>query len=518
VACANLAALQVSAMEGRRAELGIRTALGAGRLRIARQLAIESLLLSAAGGLAGAILARVALDELPRLLPPTIPFLTSPALDLRVAAFGAVIALVAGVILGGWPVIRSMASAPSPRGTAFGSRGAVYRTLVIVQISLATALVIAASLLAQSLATVTRQDPGFLIDRVLVADVSFPGSSYNTPSAVDVTERRLLQSLESLPGVRAAATAYDHPLAANWTDLFMLRGTSAGQEDRQWNTQLRIVSPSYFGTMGVEIVDGRSFTDRDDLTAPGALIVNEAFVRSALGEVRIGRQIRSGTPAFAWGTAVPADFTIVGVVENERFRGLEEPSQPAVYISTRQFPQRSVVALLRTAGDPLAFAADLRAAVRSVDPTAPVSGVTSLAGILAEQLVTRRATTDVIGGLAGGALVLAALGLYGLLAMIVSTRTREIGVRLALGALPATIARQVVGDSLRNALTGISIGIVFALLGGRLLRGLLVGITATDATTIAAVSLTFVVVATLAALIPALRAAHVDPAQALRGD
>jgi putative ABC transport system permease protein len=518
VACANLAALQVSATESRRAEFGIRTALGAGRVRLARQLATESLLLAALGGIAGAGLARLALTSLPALLPPTIPFLTAPALDLRVAAFGAGVALVSGIMLGLWPVVRSIASSPSPRGTTFAARTAVYRSLVVVQVSLATALAVAASLLAQSLGAVTRQDAGFVLDGILVAEVAFSGPAYREPAAVSMSERRLIGALSAIPGVSGAATAYDHPLEANWTDSFVLTASSPAQDDVRWSAQLRIVSPGYFETMGVEVVAGRGFSERDDLEAAGALMVNEAFVRSAGAEVVLGRRVRSAAPRFSWGNDAPTDFQIVGVVENERFRGLEEPSQPAVYMSTRQFPQQGFSVLVRTAGDPLASAASLRAAVRAVDATAPVERVTSLADILAEQLVARRATTDVIGGLAGAALALAALGLYGLLAMIVSSRTREIGVRLALGALPGQIARQVVGDSLRSALAGVGAGIVLALFAGRLLQRLLVGVTASDATTIGTVSLALIAVAGLAAFVPALRAARIDPARALRFD
>jgi len=517
VACANLAALQLSAMEGRRVELGIRAALGAGRARLTRQLATESLLLAGIGGAVGVVLARLALTTVPAFLPPAVPLLTTPALDLRVAAFAAGIALIAGGVLGGWPFVRALASTPAPRGATIAARTAVYRTLVVVQVSLATAIVIAASLLAQSLAAVTRQDPGFLLDRVLVADVSFPGPAYGTPAGVALAERRLVEALAAMPGATGAAVAYDHPLEANWTDSFALVGSSA-REDVTGSAQLRIVSPSYFEAMGVDVLEGRRFTERDAFAAPGALIVNEAFVQSSGVGPLLGRRVRSATPRFSWGDAAPAEFTIVGIVENERFRGLEEPSQPAVYMSTRQFPQRGVVVLVRTKGDPLASAMDLRAAVRGVDSTSPVSGVTSLADILSEQLVARRVTTDVIGGLAGASLALAVLGLYGLLTMIVSKRTREIGVRLALGAMPWSVARQVVGESLRSALAGVGVGVLLALLAGRLLGRLLVGVTATDATTIGAVSVTLIGVAVVASIVPAVRAARLDPLQALRAD
>jgi predicted permease len=517
IACANLAALQVSAIESRRAELGIRTALGAGRARLARQLGTESLLLTTLGGAAGILLTRFALIELPSLLPPTLPFLNAPDLDLRVAAFGTCVSLVAGIVLAGWPVIRSVAYAPSPRGTRLAARSAVYRALVVVQVSLATALAVAASLLSQSLGAVTGQDPGFVLHRVLVAEVSFSGPGYDRASGVLSAERRLSDAVRALPGVVGASVAYDHPLEANWSDSFAIAGADR-QTDVNGSAQLRIVGPDYFDTMGVQVMEGRAFTERDDLTSAGALVVNEAFVRaSGMGSL-VGRRIRSGTPRFTWGGDVPEDFIIVGVVENERFRGLEEPSQPAVYMTTRQFPQRGFVALVRTSGDRTLSAAQLRAAVRSVDPSAPVGRVTSLENLLDEQLVERRVTTEVIGGLTAVALALATLGLYGLLAMMVSNRTREIGVRLALGAMPGSIARQVVRDGMRSALTGVAIGIVLALLTGKVISSLLVGVTATDVTTLGVVSATLAGAAVLAALVPAVRAARVDAARALRAD
>ncbi len=258
-------------------------------------------------------------------------------------------------------------------------------------------------------------------------------------------------------------------------------------------------------------------TERDTFDAPGAVVVNEAFARALGGRV-LGRRVRSAPPQFTYGKSAAAEFEIVGVVRDERFRGLEAPAQPAYYLSTRQFPQPSFSMLVRTVGDPLAVAADVRSALKETDASATFNNATSLELILSDHLAQRRVTTDVIGGFAMAALALAALGMYGLLAMLVGSRTREIGVRLAIGASPVSLARHVVGDGLRSAVAGIAIGCLLALAAGSLLQSLLVGVSGHDPFTLAAVAGVLLAVVLVAALIPASRAARVDPLEALRAE
>jgi hypothetical protein len=246
----------------------------------------------------------------------------------------------------------------------------------------------------------------------------------------------------------------------------------------------------------------------------GAAVVNEALARQ-LGGRALGRRIRTGTPKFLFADA-PEEFEIVGVVDNERFRGLEEPAQPAFYLSTRQFPQTAFSILLRSAGDPLSIAREVRSAIRSVHPAITVDRPTSLERILDEQLVARRLTTEIISGFAAAALGLAALGIFGLLAGSVGSRRREIGVRLAIGASPGSIARTVVGDSLRSVAAGIALGCGLALLAGRLIQGLLVGVSPRDPLTLAGVVVLLLATAIVASFVPARRAARVDPVDALR--
>jgi putative ABC transport system permease protein len=515
IACANLAALYVSSFESRRAELTVRAALGAGMPRLVGQLMLETLLLGTAGAAGGLALATLALSRVPTVLPPAFPFLTLPSVDLRIAAFTLGLALLACLLIAAVPIAR-VVRAGSPRGVAARPRATVYRALVVAQIAAAFALAVAASLLGQSLQSVRDQDPGFAVDSVLVADIEIPAESPASPARIAAVEQQILARLATRPMVQAVATAYDHPLEANWSEGPAISGEAGGPDERQ-SVELRIVSPGYFEALEVELIEGRTLTERDALEAPGVAVINEALARE-IGGGALGRRVRSGTPQFTYGDQAPAEFEIVGVVANERFRGLERPASPAFYLSTRQFPQSGVSLLVRTSGDPLAAGSEVRAALREVDPAITVNRATSLEAILGEQLAARRLTTDLIGGFGLTALLLAALGMYGLLTVLVASRTREIGVRLAIGASPSTVARHIVGDSLVNAAIGLVAGTILALATGRLLSSLLVGVSARDPLTMVTVGAVLLVVATAAALLPARRAARVDAVTALRAE
>jgi predicted permease len=517
VACTNLAALQGSAMEGRRAELGVRMAIGAGRARLVRQLATEATVLALAGAGLGLAAARLALSRLPGVLPPSVPLLTVPTLDARTLIAAVALSALAAAALAAWPLTRMRAV--MSRGVVPLARTSVFRGLVVAQLALAMAVVASAALLQQSLDAVRRRDAGFAVDNVLVADVTLAGAAYNDSlDHVVASERRLTDDLARLPGARNAAFAYDTPLDAHWIDAFTMSGSAASRDDVSDTAQLRIVSPSYFDALSVRVTAGRPFNERDLLGNEGVAMVNQAFADRVLDGPVLNRTIRSGSPrASSNDPRVPAEFRVVGIVANERFRGLERPSEPAVYLSTRQFPQLQLVMLVRAVADPRALAAPVRDVVRRFDPGVPVATMTTLSAELAEQLVTRRSTTHVIDGFAAAALALAALGLYGLLALLVASRTREIGIRLALGASPRGEALRVVRECLASAGAGIACGAALALPCGRLVRSLLVGVSAYDPATLTAVAAALLVVSGAAALLPAQRTARIDPATVLRG-
>ena len=516
IACANLATLYASAFEARHTDLAVRAAVGAGVLRLVRQLAVEAVLLAAAGSIGGLALARVALTAVPSSLPSSIPLLTAPRLDPSAAFFGLALGLLASLIFTAWPITRLLTHAPMPRGVVVGSRGLVYRTLVVAQVALTMGLVPAAGLLAQSLRTVERQDAGFRITDTVIAEVGLATPRNAAPQAIARAEQDVLAALAARPNVRAVAAAYDHPLEANWSENPQVVG-DGGAVESQRQAELRIVSPGYVEAVGVVIVEGRAFTERDRFDGPGVALVNEAFARELGGRV-IGRRLRSGTPRAMYGASAPGEFEIVGVVGNERFRGLEHPAQPAFYLSTRQFPQASFTLIVRAADSALTVVPDLRATLHAVDPRITFDRALPLDAILGVQLLPRRVTTHVIAGFAATALALAALGLYGLLSLLVASRRHEIGVRLAIGASPTSVARRIIAESLRTTSFGVILGVGLSFPATRVVEHLLVGVSRNDASTLAlSVSLLLLIAAT-GALFPAIRAAHIDPATVLRAE
>ncbi len=516
VAGANLAALLASAFERRRGEFAVRAALGAGVWRLARQLAVEGLVLAALGGVAALGIVQALVAWLPSTLPPAIPLLTAPAIDLPVVTAGAVLVALAAGLTSLWPVWRLVSGAPGARSVATRARLPVYRGLVVVQVAATLALVVAAALLGRSLDHVRGRHTGFSTDRTLVATLGIPAGEPPAPEAIVASTLDLMEVIDAAAGVRGVAVAYDHPLAANWSDGYLLRGDATSPASPPRQAELRIVSPSYFETVGAEAVSGRAFSNDDGWGRPGVAMVNESFAREAGGQV-IGRRVATGSPARNWPGA-PAEFEIVGVVEDERFRGLEQPSRPALYVSTWQFPQASVNLLVRTDGDPIAAAPAVRAAIRGQSPVATLERVTSLDRIVADQLAGRRITTGVVTTFGSLALALAAIGLYGLMAVSVADRRREFGIRVALGAAPAALASAVLGDGLRWTAVGVAGGLGLSLLSGRLVASLLVDVSAWDPLTLVVSAGVLFAVTAVATILPARRAAVVDPWTELRAD
>jgi putative ABC transport system permease protein len=515
VAGLNVAALDVAAFESRTTEFRVRAALGAGTLTLSRQLFLEVFPIVSVAAVFAAVAARVSLTALASLMEERIPFVTKPALDASSIAVLIAVGLGTSMVMTVWPLWRirrlgRLQVSGGGRTTTTSSRG--LRLLIGGQFAGALALVLASTVLVQAFTEIGGRDPGFDPRNVQMLEFSLPRDRYATPEVIAAFERRLLERVNATPGVRAATISHDHPYQANWLDAATLTGGSTGAGDSRSQVQLRIVSPDYVEVMRARLVEGRAFDPMREAGDDGEVLVNEAFVRREGGGV--GRLVTLSSPSGTWGDAVPSAFQIVGVLGDERFRGLEAATEPAVYVTTRQFPQRDLTLLARLDGSPSAV--DLRALVREVEPGASRGAPLALDEVEREQRAPRTWLTVLVGTFASGALVLAATGLAGLLLLVVSAREREIGIRLALGAARSDVIRGVVTEALLPLAIGAAGGITLAVLAGRWMQSQVVQADLFSADTIVVAMLVLFASAVVATIVPARRAANIDPADAFR--
>jgi len=523
VACVNVANLLLARGAARLREVAVRTALGAGDGRIARQFFVESLVLTLAAAAAGVALAYAGTGALVAIAPGDVPRLSSVAIDVRVLAATLGLSALVALLFGTVPTLQArrvdlLSALKSESGASAGSRrgrGRLRAALVVAELALAVVLVTGAGLLIKSFWHVQEVDPGFRAAGVLKAEYQLPPSRYPVDFKVwpDFKEMHaftdsLLARASALPGVASAAIAGNHPLDPGFTNSFVVVGREA--EAKTWpEISVRRVTPGYFRTVGLPLRRGRLLGDTDRTTAQPVLIVNEA----AAGRFFPGRDPIGSRIAF-WGAA----RTIVGVVANEKFHGVAEADPIAVYVPLAQAPSANGagVLLVRTNGDPAAVAPAVRAAIRDTDPALAIFGVEPFDATLSRSLSQRRFTMLLVGLFAALALALAAIGVHGVLSYTVAARTREIGIRVALGARPGRVVRLVVSQGLALALGGLAIGLVGSFALSRALESLLFGVTPTDPVTYLAVGGFLVLVACGASLVPARRAARVDPLVALR--
>jgi putative ABC transport system permease protein len=515
IACANVASLLLARSAGREREVALRTALGATRGRILRQFLGESATLGIAGGILGVGLAHIGVKVLIGLSPAAVPRLPDSGLSFPVVAFAIAVSLLTGLLFGLAPALQMSRQDRELRLKERAPRASLRRALVVFEIALAMLLVVGAGLLLQSFVRLRHLDPGFRADGVLVSEVNVPPSRYPDWRSISRFHQALLERLDDVAGVEARGLMYDHPLDSNWIDGFAIQGALESDEPR--SATLRIVSPDYFQTMGTEILRGRPFTDLDDAAHPGAVIVNEAFVRRTLAASEpLGMRLVSTTPRGYWDASLPEEFEIVGVVENVRFLGPALAPEPAFYLPAAQFPVQEMMVAVRVAGDPASFAARLREEVRAIDPDIPLGNVTTMERLLSEALAQPRFNAFVLGFFGATALALAGLGIYGVLSTTVAQRTSEIGLRMALGARSGDVVRMVVRQGMGLTLSGLLIGLAAALLSAPMLRSLLFGVGATDPATFAGVAAFLASVALLASYVPARRASRIEPLVALR--
>jgi putative ABC transport system permease protein len=523
IACINVANLLLIRGSARTQELAIRSALGAGRRRLIRQLLTESGVLALLGGVLGVLLAFAAVRVLVALAPPELPRREMITLDARVLAFAVGITAAAALLSGLLPAVLSAAGDLSVwlRGgqrTGSSSRGAqaLRHGLVIGQVSLAIVVVVSAGLLVRSLLVLQSVDLGFNEERLLVVATTLPPDLLPERSQQVALQEEMLARVAAIPGVIGVASVPRPPFSGQggWSAPYTGEGQAAEAQASNPMVNFEVIGPEYFRTLELPVRRGRAFTAQDRENAPRVAVVSEAVAqRTWPGEDPIGRRIKLGPPES------PAEWhTVVGVVGETRYRELTDP-QPSLYLPIRQFGGPVPMSLaIRTRADPAGVLPQVRQALQEVHPELMPVGGGSMSQLLSAPLARPRFSALLLGTFAATTLLLAAVGIYGVLAATVRQRTREIGIRLALGARVQEVRRLVLRQGMLLAFWGCAIGIASALFGARTLRSMLFGITPTDPVTFAAVVALILGTAALACYIPARRASRVDPVNALRAE
>jgi putative ABC transport system permease protein len=522
IACVNVANLLLARATGRRQEIAVRTAIGAGRARLFRQLLTESAVLGLIGGVAGLALAWAGIRPLVALIPELnlqIPGLDSVRIDLRAVWFTLGVSVATGLLFGVAPLAQASsldlqgALKEGGRGGTGGARSRRLRALLVVcEIALAVVLSTGAGLMLRSFERIQRVDPGFRADNALTFRITLPASQYAQPPRQFAFFRQLAQRLRALPRATDVGLTNYVPLSGSWSVVrFTIDGRPVSPEETP-SASNQVVTPSYFRAMGIKLVAGRVFTDQDDEHASRVALVNESLAQrfwpgaSAIGQrLHLEEESPDSPP-----------LTVVGVVGGVHQLRLQDDPMPELYRCYFQAPTASMSVILRTASDPLALATAARRAVAALDPNQPVYNVDTLGRIVKDAAWLTRLTTVLFGAFSALALALAAVGIYGLTAYTLAQRQREIGLRMALGATPGDVLRLVLGRGLALALAGVLGGIVAAYLLAKGMAGLLYGIGAFDPVTFLTAPLLLLAVAAAANLAPALRAARTDPMTALR--
>ncbi len=525
ITCSNLAAMQLARSVSRQKELAVRIALGASRSQILRLLLTESLILAVVGGVAGIFLASTLLPILIASIPKDqlamLPFLTGLHLDARVFAFCSVVSVSAGVLFGLAPALQGSRQAASEamqdgsRTTDASLRHRLRNGLVVTQIALAIVLLVGAGLLLKSLNKLLNVDPGFTSAHLLTFQTVLPDKKYTSPMQAIAFDRNLRARLQQLPGVQSVATASAIPLTgAGGTSRFVVEGHPR-KADFEHEANGRDVSPSYFSTMGIPLIAGRWFNDHDNMDSPHVVVVNQAFAKVLASDGNlIGKRID-----FTY-TNEPNLVEIVGIVGNENVGSLDQSPTPVFYDPFAQSPNSSLGVVIRTKTDPGSFSESARKVLHDLDPELPVTSMVTMDQIIRESpsALMRRYPAVLIGGFAALALVLATIGIYGLLAYFVAQRSRELGIRLALGAQRDDLLKLVMLSGMKLALIGVLAGALCSVAVGRLLASLLFQVRPADLFILTSVVTLLLVAALAASYIPARRAAAIEPMQALRSE
>jgi putative ABC transport system permease protein len=517
IACVNVASLLLARGTGRRREIAIRAALGAGRARLIRQMLTETMTLALAGGAAGVFLSIWGTEALVRLAGNSLPRAAEVVIGGRVLLYTLAVSMAAAVVSGLWPALRS--SSPASGGALKASPGFAGETgragrsrqlLLVAEIALTLVLLVGAALLLRSMAAILRVEPGVRPEGVLTARVALPNSRYSGREQIAAFYRQLSASLSTLPGVTAAGTTSFLPVTGRNYTLsvkFLDHPVAAGDEP---SIAYRVASGGFFAAAGVPLKRGRLLSDEDTMASPLVAVVNEALAKRHFpGEDPIGREI-------VIGDRVKKPRRIVGIVGNVLEEGLAEPPPAELYVPAAQIPWDEMAVLVRTSGDPSALAPAVRERIRALDPKIAVEDIQPLTEVVARSLGERRFAMLLLGAFAALALLLAAVGIYGVVAFLAGQRVREVGIRMALGARRADVLRLFLSESARFAGAGLAAGIVLAIAATRLMRTMLFGVGPTDIVSFSAVAVVLTGVAIAASFLPARRAAGISPMEALR--
>ena len=519
IACANVANLLLARAAARGKEIALRTALGANRWRIVRQLLTESLLLALAGGALGSLLALWGVDLLVSMIPPDVPRVGEIGLDVRVLGFTTAISVTTGIVFGLAPALAASkldlneSLKEGGRGSSESFRRNRLRSaLVVSEIALSLVLLIGAGLLIKSFLRLREIDPGFNPEKVMAMDLALPSAKYVEESAQSRFFQELLARVGALPGVEAVGVVDPLPLGGNMAQNgFTIEGRPPLAPGERLVANARIISADYFRAMNIPLLEGRALTERDAQNAPKTIVVNQTLARRFFGnENPIGKRAT---------VTIAPDFTaeIVGIVGDVRHRSLEAESGPEFYVSYLQVSSGGMSLVARTAtGDVSGLLAAVRREVQQLDKDQPISDTRPMTALLAQSIAPRRFNMLLLGTFAFVALALAGVGIFGVMSYTVTRRTHELGIRMALGAQRGDVLRLVLRQGMTLTALGVCLGLVGAYTATRLLSSLLYGVSSSDPVTFILVTLLLAAVAFLACYVPARRATKVDPMVALR--
>jgi len=518
IACANVANLLLGRAASRQREIAVRTAVGASRLRIVRQMLTESVVLSVAGGALGLIVANFGVKALVAVSPANIPRSREISLDARVLLFTLGVSVLTGIVFGLVPALQ--ASRPdmneilkdAGRGSTGSLKQMLRRVLVVVEVAISLVLLIAAGLLIRSFYRLYSVDPGFKVERLLTVRLTLPEARYPERQKRADFFKRVVEQASTLPGVEAAGLASGLPLGNNGNQTsFSVIGRDEPPPGQRPLMEVVQASADYFKTMGIPLVKGRTFTDADTANAPRVMVIDETFAeRHWPGEEALGKQIRAGGPQ-------EPPTTVVGIVKRVRMESLSSDSNRVqAYFHYTVNTWNGMALVLRTSVDPASLTSSVREVVRSIDPDQPIFNVRTVENIRDDSVAPQRMNMMLLTVFAALAAVLAAVGIYGVMAYSVAQRTHEIGIRMALGAARTDVLRLVVGQGMALTALGVGIGLAGAFALTRFMATMLFGISAVDLPTFVAITALLSAVALAACAIPARRAANVDPIIALR--